>query len=257
MYLLFKHLCWFSISKSHSRIKWQAVLFKNTFPLLKKKKPFGFDLQLWQNFNSIIVYHLMGVQRDLLPWLLFPDRISEWTWRASHTLQCCSWLCNKMEALSVNPICILQRGRVEHQFTAARTTGGTQDPNAFMDFFREAILNKTTMSSISCCKAVSGSGQILVNGKGHGKVKGRLRYGVLLEFSLRWFSCKCTKTTALNPQINEQIHTYIAIIYFRGDTDCIKRLSSTITAASNIWSTPNGSTQSRSLMTVDQVLSGP
>lgn len=35
-----------------------------------------------------------------------------------------------------------------------------------MDLFREAILNKTTMSSISYCKAVTSSGQTLVNGKG-------------------------------------------------------------------------------------------
>lgn len=34
-----------------------------------------------------------------------------------------------------------------------------------MDLFREAILNKTT-SSNSYCKAVTGSGQTPVNGKG-------------------------------------------------------------------------------------------
>ena len=42
-----------------------------------------------------------------------------------------------MEALSVNPICILQRCRVEHQFKPeSEQQGDTQDPNAFMDLFR-------------------------------------------------------------------------------------------------------------------------
>lgn len=50
--------------------------------------------------------------------------------------------------------------------------GETQDPNAFMDLFREAILNETTMSSISYCKAVTGCGQMAVNGKGQDEGRG-------------------------------------------------------------------------------------
>lgn len=38
-------------------------------------------------------------------------------WRTNNSLQCRSWLCNKMEGLPVNPICILQHWRVERQFT--------------------------------------------------------------------------------------------------------------------------------------------
>lgn len=48
----------------------------------------------------------------------------------------------------------------------------TQDTNAFMDLFRVAILNNTTVRSISYCKAVTGSGQTPVNGKGQDKGKG-------------------------------------------------------------------------------------
>lgn len=67
--------------------------------------------------------------------------------------------------------------------------GETQDPNAFMDLFSLAILNKTTMSSISYCKAVTGSGQTLVNGKGQEeeqekkkkfKTRAVTRYSILL-----------------------------------------------------------------------------
>lgn len=50
--------------------------------------------------------------------------------------------------------------------------GETQDPNAFMDLFKEAILKETTMSSISYCKAVMGCGQIAVNGKGQDEGRG-------------------------------------------------------------------------------------
>lgn len=47
-----------------------------------------------------------------------------------------------------------------------RQQGETQDPNTFIDLFRQAILNKTTISSIAYCKTVTSGGQTPVNAKG-------------------------------------------------------------------------------------------
>lgn len=62
--------------------------------------------------------------------------------------------------------------------------GETQDPNTFIDLFREAILNKTTMSSISYCKAVTGGGQTPVNAKGQeeGKEKNKTKKTTVWDF---------------------------------------------------------------------------
>lgn len=119
----------------------------------------------------------------------------------------------------MNPICILQRGRPEQR-------GEKRDSNEFIDFFRDAILKNTTISSISYCKAVMGSGQTAVNGKGQAKAR-RAHWRSLLFFN--WHHWACCTSVILKKLKN-------ASILLRP-------------ASADIWSTFNDSSQTRSLRT--------